>query len=234
MNIIADVVLCSIILLCIVLGFYKGIVKSFVEFVGYFISIIAAVFLGNALSVFVYNSVLRGIMIKKISTAITTSAALPVEQKVQAVLHAFPNFVTNAMSYRGVTTQSLGKTLSASAATAAPKVADMLSPVMISLMKVGFTVLIFILLLMVVRLIANMLNTICSLPLLHQLNSLLGGVFGLLKGVVIVLLLCALVQLAVPMMKVESLQVVQKAINSSYVFKTIYQNNPIYSLLDKG
>jgi len=234
MSILADVILCAIILLCILFGFHRGFVKSFVEFIGYFVAMIAAVVLSSTLSVFVYQALLRDMLIKKISTAISTSAALPAEQKVQAIMQALPSFVTNGMGYHGVTAKSLSETVSTSATAAAPKVADMISPVIIGLTKVIFTVILFILFLMVVRFLAKALNSVFKLPLLHQLNSVLGGVFGLFKGLIIVFLLCALVQFVAPLMPGKNLESVQQTVNSSYVFKTIYQNNPAYSLLNKG
>lgn len=233
MGILADIIVCAVILLCVLIGFSRGFIKSFIEFIGYFAAMIASVFLANVLSVFVYNTVLRDIMIKKISSAITDSAAMPVEQKVQAVLQTLPKFITNGMGEHGVTTQSLGKTLSASAASAAPKAADLMSPMVIGLTKVIFTVIIFVLLLMVIRLLAKAVNTVFKLPLLHEVNSLLGGVFGLLKGILVVLLLCSLLELTVPVTQVKSQEFMQQTLNSSFVFKTLYQNNPIYLLLGK-
>ncbi len=233
MSILADVILFAIILLCVLFGFHRGFVKSFVEFIGYFVAMIAAVILSNALSVFVYNTILRDMLIKKIGTAISASATLPAEQKVQAILQALPSFVTNSMGYHGVTSGSISKAVSASTAAAAPKVADMISPVIINLTRMILVVVLFILLLLVVRFLAKALNTVCKLPVLHQLNSLLGGVFGLLKGIILVLLLCALVQLTVPFMQGKDARFVQQTVNSSYIFRTIYQNNPAYSLLNR-
>jgi uncharacterized membrane protein required for colicin V production len=231
MSILADVTMLAIILLCVFLGFHRGFIKSFVEFIGYFVAMFAAILLSNAISVFIYNTILRDMLIKKISTAISTSAALPAEQKVQTILQALPGFVTNSMGSHGVTSASLGKAVSNSAASAAPQVADMISPVIIGLTKIIVTVLLFVLLLLAVRFLAKALNTVFKLPVLHQLNSLLGGVFGLLKGIIIVLLLCAVVQVTIPMMKEKDSRFVQQTVNSSYIFKTVYQNNPTYSLL---
>ena len=233
MSILADVILCAIILFCILIGFHKGFVKSFVEFIGYFAAMFAATVLGNALAVFVYNTFLRDMLVKKIGTAISTSATLPAEQKVQAIMQVLPGFVTNSMVYHGVTANSLGAAVSTSATAAAPKVADMISPAVIGLTKIVFAFIIFILLLFVVRFVANALNTVFRLPFLHQINSLLGGVFGLLKGLVIVFLLCTLVQFTATLIPEKNSESVQQAVNSSYVFKTIYQNNPTYSLLNK-
>ena len=68
------------------------------------------------------------------------------------------------------------------------------------------------------------------MPLLRQIDSLLGGVFGLLNGVIITMLVCMFFQLITPMLEEKTANSVEQQINSSVIFKGIYENNPIYSL----
>lgn len=88
----------------------------------------------------------------------------------------------------------------------------------------------YVLLQMVIRLIAGSLDAVCKLPLLHGLNSLLGGAFGLLKGALAVFLLCAVLQLMLPFITAKYPQITQTEIDKSCIYHYVYVNNPIYKL----
>lgn len=96
--------------------------------------------------------------------------------------------------------------------------------------KVITTAIIYVLLQMLVRLVSRALDTVCRLPILHQVNSLLGGVFGLLKGVLVVFLLCAVLQLTLPLISAKYPSVTKQKISQSRIYQYVYVNNPIYKL----
>lgn len=89
---------------------------------------------------------------------------------------------------------------------------------------------VYVLLQMLVRLVADSLDAVCKLPLLHGLNSLLGGAFGLLKGALAVFLLCAILQLTLPFITAKHPEITQKEISQSCIYRYVYVNNPIYKL----
>lgn len=93
------------------------------------------------------------------------------------------------------------------------------------------TVIVFVLLQMVVRIAASALDAVFRLPLLNLANSLLGALFGALKGVVLVFLLCSLVQVASPVFEMDDVPLdQQKLFQTSYVYQAISSHNPVYSL----
>lgn len=100
----------------------------------------------------------------------------------------------------------------------------------LAITKVLTTVLLFVLLQMLVRMIAGALDTVFRLPVLHQVNSLLGGVFGLFKGVLVVFLLCAALQLMLPLLIEKYPEFAQNQIGRSCIYQYTYVNNPIYKL----
>ena len=99
-----------------------------------------------------------------------------------------------------------------------------------AIVKVITTAVIFVLLQLLVRLVSNALDTVCRLPVLHQVNSLLGGVFGLLKGVLVVFLFCAALQLLLPLITAKYPNITQKEIGRSCIYQYATVNNPIYRL----
>ncbi len=77
---------------------------------------------------------------------------------------------------------------------------------------------------------AHVLDHVFHLPVLRQVNSLLGGVLGFCKGAVVVLLACAVLQIALPQpISDEEGQVWQK-IGSSRIYQAVSAYNPIYML----
>jgi uncharacterized membrane protein required for colicin V production len=99
-----------------------------------------------------------------------------------------------------------------------------------ALARVVAMVAVYVLLQMLVRLIAGSLDAVCRLPLLHGLNSLLGGAFGLLKGALVVFLLCAVLQLMLPFLTAKYPQITQTEIGKSCIYRYVYVNNPVYKL----
>jgi uncharacterized membrane protein required for colicin V production len=101
-----------------------------------------------------------------------------------------------------------------------------------ALARVVTMALIFVILQMLVRMATGALDAVFKLPLLHQANSLLGGAFGLLKGVLAVFVLCALLQLALPFITVKYPAVTQQSINQSRIYQFVYVHNPVYKLFE--
>lgn len=98
--------------------------------------------------------------------------------------------------------------------------------------RVLTTILLFVLLQMLVRFLALALDAIFRIPVLHQVNSLLGGVFGLLKGVLVVFLLCAALQLTLPLITMRYPHITEKEVSKSYIYQYTYANNPIYNMYE--
>jgi uncharacterized membrane protein required for colicin V production len=93
------------------------------------------------------------------------------------------------------------------------------------ILKIISMFLIFVVLQMLVRVISGALNTVCKLPILHQVNFLLGGVFGLAKGVLIVFWICMILKLALPLIAPKYPDI-NKEISHSNIYKYMCTVNP--------
>lgn len=106
-----------------------------------------------------------------------------------------------------------------------------LEPLQMVGIKALSSFILYTLLLGVVRIIARTLDTVAHLPLIHQVNALLGAVLGALKGVVLILLLCAVLELARPYLNQSNLPVKEKDLQDSVVFSFVIQRNPLQEWL---
>lgn len=91
-------------------------------------------------------------------------------------------------------------------------------------------VLIFIVLQILVHILVEIVDRFFRLPVLHQINSLLGGVFGLAKGCLILLLVCTVVRFILPAAGAANLGGNVQKIADSRIYQYTYAHNPVYAL----
>jgi len=96
--------------------------------------------------------------------------------------------------------------------------------------KMLAVVILFILFEVLIQLVASLLNFIFRLPVLKQINALLGGIFGFCKGAVIVLLLCAVLRVSLPTNIFPAIRQPMQKVAFSRIYQTVYGHNPVYDL----
>jgi membrane protein required for colicin V production len=97
------------------------------------------------------------------------------------------------------------------------------------LTRVAAVLVLFLLFEGLIQTAASLLNHVFRLPGLRQLNALLGGVFGLGKGAVVVLLLCASLRTSLPSFSANQQWLKQAAF--SQIYQSVSARNPVYDLL---
>ena len=80
-----------------------------------------------------------------------------------------------------------------------------------------------------VHLIASAADHVFRLPVLHQVNALLGGAFGLVKGLAIVFVICSLTRLVVP--SGQRSTSAWQGIGESKILQYMDEKNPVDALL---
>lgn len=232
MSLVIDIILAGILIYCFVHGYKRGFVRSLTGFVGYLIAAFLSSALSNTLSVSLYRSVLRGPMVDKVTEFLETNASEAAGEQARLFLEQLPGPAANLLVNQGITAESLSKEFSGAAADVAPQIVDLLSPVVINLSRILLTVILFSVLMMVVRILVRTVSTVFRLPILRQINGMLGAVFGILSGIVVVMLLCAVMQLAAPLLGEAG--VTQQTLENSYIYQLAYKNNPVYSMFQDG
>lgn len=83
----------------------------------------------------------------------------------------------------------------------------------------------------VVQVFARVLDTLFRLPVLRQINALLGGALGLLKGAVVVLLACAALQLVLlPAGLWQKAPEPWREVSLSRIYQYAAARNPLYTM----
>lgn len=85
-----------------------------------------------------------------------------------------------------------------------------------------------------IQTVASLLDHVFHLPGLRQINSLLGGVFGLCKGAVVVLLACAVLRISLPAKIPSQPEQSWQKMAYSRIYQAASAYNPVYMLFQSN
>ena len=228
MGILLDIGFVIIILLCVVFGYKKGFFKSIAGFIGAVIAMFLAWVLAGLIANALYQGIFREKLIDHISAVLSNDALASFPEKAAQVVVNLPGFLSNTLNNQGITSSQIEQSLQAAGNNAAPATADLISPAIIWLLQLLLTVILFFILVILVRLVIKLIGNVFRLPVLRQVDGILGGLFGIFKGVVYIFLVCILLQLLMPVIG-NSSEPMKQVLDNSFIYQFIFYNNPITS-----
>ena len=159
------------------------------------------------------------------SCMIKTPAAETLDGIVNTVRGALPTLFTdagndtlNVSSVRRVVLAMIDTKSSAKTAV----MDGIISPACILIIRSVTVILLFIVFMLILGLVARAAGLINKIPVLGKVNVLLGGVAGLCEAAVIIALFCVVTRLISSMFNGSVILFNDAAINSTFLFKTIY------------
>ncbi|MBQ5810334.1 MAG: CvpA family protein, partial [Clostridia bacterium] len=99
-------------------------------------------------------------------------------------------------------------------------------PVITSIARMISSIIIFILLMFVFKLVVRAVNKVFKLPVIHGLNVFLGGALGVAKGIIVLIVACFAISLLMMFSDGSFLIFTPDNIEKTYLFKMIYNINP--------
>ncbi len=229
MQYILDIVVLIVLVFCIFRGIKRGAVRTIFSLFSFIIALVLTFMLASPFAQYMEKLSFGESMHASISKA--------VEDKIDGFLFKEEDVETTN------TTESILDTLSVptymkkslflksdffvrnSDVPASKAVADTLAS---AYMKLIYSVVLFVLLLIGLRLLRILAELVFKLPLLKDVNRIVGAVAGLINGIVIAYLLLSAVSALSSLPGAEWLQ---SAMESSYIFKNIYENNALFSAI---
>ncbi|MGI6177200.1 MAG: CvpA family protein [Eubacterium sp.] len=209
-----DIAILFVIVLSAILGWRKGILATLFSFVRWLICILVAVFGASSLCNFFYA---KTDLPESLSIHIENSIAFTVSNtKLQSVLpDAFKNMAADASIQ---TAEAIGDKLA----------------------KVLMLIFCFFIVLIIAAIITGIILRILEHYGKHKksnpiglMNGILGGVFGLFRGVIIVSVIMLLFIPFVTNIDPDASKPMVSAIRNSYLGGFFYDKNPITTLLEK-
>lgn len=205
MAIAVDLMVLSIVLLFVFLGYKRGLVKVAFKLCTFFIAIILAFMLYKPVA----KIVIENTNIDEIIETKITDKILPEGKTETDEVDLSESLPTIILKNSENTVQSIAKSCSN------------------TLIETACLVLIFIITKIVLKFVTALADLIAKLPILKQFNKLGGTIYGIIEGLFIVFLGFAVISLIAPMLDVSVLE----AINSSTLGSICYNNNILLKII---
>lgn len=205
MAIAVDLMILSIVLLFVFLGYKRGLVKVAFKLCTFFIAIILAFMLYKPVA----KIVIENTNIDETIETKITDKILPEGKTETDEVDLSESLPTIILKNSENTVQSIAKSCSN------------------TLIETACLVLIFIITKIVLKFVTALADLIAKLPILKQFNKLGGTIYGIIEGLFIVFLGFAVISLIAPMLDVFVLE----AINSSTLGSICYNNNILLKII---
>lgn len=212
MSIIVDLVVIGIILLCIILGYVRGLTGSLIKILSFVLSIIIAFVLFIPISNLVINNTKIDDNLEKSirETIIKEDEGLEDKRMPETIESYISNKVEQA-------TDSAKETI----------VNNTAREVSITIVKAGTWIVLFIVAKILLIFLKFITELIAKLPVIKQFDKLGGIIYGILEGLIIIYVVLAIIAFVSPIINVS----LSNAIEKSYVGSIMYNNNILLKII---
>ena len=236
-----DILVASILIICIVLGARKGLVRSVIGLFGKIVSLAAAFFLSENLGVYLdqhyIHAPMRQWLINQLSpTAEGVNASLS-DLDLNSLFGQQPKFFMDIVDLLNIDfSQLMTKFLSVKEQggdQAKAAIIDyMISPLSATVSRIAAFIIIFIVCAIGVAVLWWLSDLIINLPIVKQLDTLGGVVFGALNGILIVFVAVSVLGVSSQyILRDKTYEERQSIVNGTFVYKHFKKINPITELL---
>ena len=197
-----DIICAALILLIAFFGFMRGIVAVALHFAAYIGAFVGAKFASSALAGLIYQNLLQSKVLLRLRLALPTgSVEGGVQAAVQKAMASLPDIAVRVISFLKLDRFAAQGVSPNGALTVEQLERDYFGPILTKVLSVAVFVLAFLLLAVVLRLIAAAIDHAIKNKkggVLNTVNRVLGGVFGLVKGLIPAGLACLVMDLLAP------------------------------------
>ena len=246
MAFIFDIIIVGIIAICTIACRSKGFVRSLIELTGGMISAFFAYLLAKPVGAWLSENLISGIFREKAASElisiegskITGSAVealegIDVGQVIKDAPSALTDFL-NAFNIDLAQIQSISDSKVTVSERAKAVVDAIVNPIADNVsMAISFFIL-FIVFMIVISLIAKAASAISYIPVVGTLNTVLGTVFGVLKGAVFVLIFTAALNVVMPYLSVPMGLDKEEPYKETFITKYVCEVNPLIKLLPES
>lgn len=221
MSLIVDLIILAILVLCIALGYHKGLTGAILKIVSFVLALVIAFILFKPVSSFVIDktnwdeNLEQGIRNMIISDEGTT----PVEEKEKDENQSMP---TVMMEYINKTVENAGNEAKEAIADATAR--DMA----VTIINAGVWIGLFIVARIVLIFVKGLANLITKLPVIKQCDKLGGIAYGVLQAFVIIYGILAIISFVSPTLNGTG---ITEGIQKSFIGSMMYNNNLLLKII---
>lgn len=218
-----DAIVVAILAFFVVTSARKGFVKAVLDLAAF----IAAFFLASTLSgIFAgwaYDSFAGDRLTATIETELNNAVDV-------ALVEALPDYIVSGAQAFGIYDDILLSQRDTVSETAVMIVENVAKPVITGLVRMISSVIIFMILMFIFRIIIRAVNKLFKLPVIKGVNMFLGGILGGCKGSIAVLLLCLIISVVAVLSGGSFWIFTPENIEKTILFKLIYNSIPSIGL----
>lgn len=197
MSIIIDIILVVIILALVIVAAKKGFMLTLLEVAAFVIAIILSSQLCKPVANVMYTGLFEPSVVKNLTETLSKeTASSTYADKANGIIDSLPDFAKNYVENSNMDTDSIISKLvtgNYTGESAAKTINENIArPIAVSILSAILFLVLSLLLMFLLKLVARWLNKLFKLPIIGTANKALGAVFGLLKGIVVVYLVCVI------------------------------------------
>lgn len=209
---LADIFVILIIMLCILIGYKKGLIKVAVRLLSFIAALIVALILYTPISNYIIeNTEVVPSLKETIQSKLYSKEEQDEEKEAQSITETMQNYIDGYTD--GVKENTTGY------------ISEQLA---ITIVRVGTWIGLFGVTKLLMIFIRFFGDAIANIPIIKQFNKAGGTIYGILEGFVIVYALLAVISVARPMLGENN---IYKEIEESHICKAMYENNLILNII---
>ena len=211
MSIIIDLVIIGIILICLIIGYIRGLAGSLIKIISFVLSLVIAFVLFVPISNLIIDNT-------NIDENLEHSIREMIIQDNESEEQNMPSEIT----------EYIGKQVDQAADSAKETIVDSTArDVSLTIVKAGTWFALFIVARILLILLRFVTSLIAKLPVIKQFDKLGGIIYGLLEGLIIVYILLAIISFISPMLD----GTLVNDINESYIGSMMYNSNLLLKII---
>ena len=210
MSIILDLVILRIFILCIMMGYVRGLTGSLIKIVSFVLSLIIAFVLFIPIS----NLIIDNTQIDENIEQTIREMIVGNTEEEQKMPEAITDYITEQVENAS---DSAKETIADNTAR----------EVSLTIVKAGTWIVLFIVARILLILLRFITSLIAKLPVIKQFDKLGGIIYGILEGLIIIYVILAIISFVLPMMN----GTLANAIEESYVGSMMYNNNLLLKII---
>ncbi len=232
MSLILDIILIAILVAFIASAVKKGFMLSLLELVAVIAALALAFSFSPVVAQGVYDGVVENVMIEALEEQIDQNVnASDIAENAELTLSVLPEFIVSLAENAGVDVAKIKDTIAtadlSSENLATELVTKVAEPITVGVLTAVFFIILAILLVFVLKFVAKLLSKAFDLPLVGKVNKTLGGILGAIKGIVVLVFICTILNFALSNGDGE----LSTAVNESFVINILDYINPFINSL---
>lgn len=188
---VADIIIIAVFALLFFIDFKRGIAITILNVAGVALTGFLAYHISNFLALWVYTAFVQQTLTTNLQQMIDTQG---INSAIANSFSALPNWVMGMLGFflsifgldSSVYTNDFQVPNSAAAAVSTSVVENLIQPVIIGMFRLVIGVVISIIIFIIIKILVKKLARVFKIPVVKQINKLLGGVLGLTEAAILV------------------------------------------------